>query len=77
MAAIQVELDDELLKAANQAAQRKKLSRSALIREALSAHLVRLHKLDLEDQDRRGYATKPQTSREIRRWEGIASWPAE
>lgn len=44
-----------LLKAADLVAKRRRLNRSALIRQALQEHLKRLHVLDLEERDRRGY----------------------
>jgi len=43
MKIIQVVLNAKLLKAADSAAKRRKLNRSALIREALQEHLKRLH----------------------------------
>ena len=49
METIQVVLDQKLLKAADTAAKREKVNRSALIRKALEEHLKRLHMRDLED----------------------------
>jgi metal-responsive CopG/Arc/MetJ family transcriptional regulator len=65
MATIQVVLDKKLLKAADSAAKRQNLNRSALIREALQNHLKHLHELQLEDQDRRGYLAQPNARRNI------------
>lgn len=56
---------------------RQKVNRSALIRRALEEHLQRLHVLDLEERDRRGYQLKPQKADEYRRWEEIAAWPED
>jgi metal-responsive CopG/Arc/MetJ family transcriptional regulator len=75
MQTIQVVLDTKLLKAADLAAKRQKLNRSALIRQALQQHLARLHELELEEQDRRGYRGKPQREDEFRIWEDAAAWP--
>ena len=75
MQTIQVVLDTELLKAADLAAQRQKVNRSALIRQALQQHLNRLHELELEEQDRRGYLAHPQREEEFRVWEDAAAWP--
>lgn len=72
---IQVVLDAKLLKAADLAARRRKVNRSALIRHALEQHLKRLRELELEEQDRRGYLAKPQREEEFRVWEGAAAWP--
>lgn len=74
---IQVVLDSKLLKAADVAAHRLKMNRSALIREALSEHLRRLHLRELEERDRRGYQAKPQMREEYQAWEDAASWPQD
>jgi len=70
-------LDTKLLKAANAAAKREKLNRSALIRKALEEHLKKLKVLELEEQERRGYLAKPQLPDEYRGWEAIAAWPPD
>ena len=75
METIQVVLDAKLLKAADVAAKRQKLNRSALIREALRQHLKRLRELELEEQDRREYLAQPQREEEFRVWEDAAAWP--
>jgi metal-responsive CopG/Arc/MetJ family transcriptional regulator len=75
METIQVVLDTKLLKAADLAAKRQKVNRSALIRTALQQHLKRLHELELEEQDRRGYLAQPQREEEFRIWEDAAAWP--
>ena len=77
MVTIQVVMDEKLLKATDLAAKRQKVSRSALVREALQEHLKRLHVLDLEERDRRGYARKPQRIEEYRVWEDAAVWPED
>jgi metal-responsive CopG/Arc/MetJ family transcriptional regulator len=75
METIQVVLDAKLLKAADLAAKRQKVNRSALIRRALTEHLRRLREMELEEQDRRGYLKQPQREEEFRIWEDIAAWP--
>jgi len=77
METIQVVLDAKLLKAADTAAKREKVNRSALIRQALEEYLKRLHVRDLEDRDRRGYQAKPQCKEEYRPWEDAAAWPED
>ena len=77
MEAIQFVLDAKLLKAADKAAKRRNVNRSALIRQALEEHLKRLRLLDLEERDRRGYQAKPQRIEEYLPWEDAAAWPAE
>ena len=75
METIQVVLDKKLLKAADLAAKRYEVNRSALIRQALDRHLKYLRELELEDRDRRGYLAHPQREEEFRIWEDAASWP--
>jgi metal-responsive CopG/Arc/MetJ family transcriptional regulator len=77
METIQIVLDKKLLQAADQAARRAKQNRSALVREALRAHLRRLEIRASEERDRQGYARRPQTSNESAVWEAEAAWPAE
>ena len=77
MHTIQVVLDAKLLKAADQAAKRRKLNRSALIREALRSYIKRMHELDLEERDRRGYMAQPQRREEFDAWECAAAWPED
>ena len=76
METIQVVLDTKLLKAADLAARRQKVNRSALIRQALQEHLRRLRTLDLEERDRRGYQAQPQRLEEYLPWE-TAAWPED
>ena len=75
METIQVVLDAKLRKAADIAAKRQKMNRSALIRQALHEHLKRLRVVDLEERDRRGYQTQPQRIDEYLPWEEAAAWP--
>ena len=77
METIQVVLDTKLLKAADVAAKRQKVNRSALVRQALREHLRRLSVLDLEERDRRGYQARPQRVEEYLPWEENASWPED
>jgi metal-responsive CopG/Arc/MetJ family transcriptional regulator len=75
MQTIQVVLGDKLLKAADQAARKQKVNRSALIRRALQEHLERQRLSELEERDRRGYEARPQRINEFRVWENAAEWP--
>lgn len=77
METIQVVLNTKLLKAADAAAKRQELNRSALIRCALQEYLKRLQELEMEERDRLGYLAQPQTSDSYRRWENVASWPED
>jgi metal-responsive CopG/Arc/MetJ family transcriptional regulator len=72
---IQVLLDKKLLIAADVAAKRHHVNRSALIRQALERHLRHLGELELEERDRRGYLAQPQSQDDSVIWESAASWP--
>lgn len=75
METIQVVLDTALLRAADGAAKKARINRSALIRDALRQHLAHLRTRELEARDRDGYLRHPESSQAI--WERVASWPAE
>ena len=75
METIQVVLNSELLRAADGAARRARVNRSALIREALREYLKRLQTRELEARDRRGYQQHPEASAEVAAWERVAAWP--
>lgn len=77
MQTIQVVLDVKLLKAADSAAKKQKVNRSALIREALREHLKVMRQRELEEKDRRAYLAQPQREEEYRPWEEIAAWPED
>jgi metal-responsive CopG/Arc/MetJ family transcriptional regulator len=77
MATIQVVLDDRLLELTDRIAKKRQVNRSALIREALSAHLRRLHYQALEDQEREAYRRRPDGVEETSRWEKVADWPED
>ena len=77
METIQVVLEGELLRAADRAARRLKLNRSAFVREALRAHLAAMRRDRLEQADREGYERKPEDVAETAVWERTAAWPGE
>lgn len=74
METIQVVLEADLLQAADRAARRSKMNRSALIRQALREHLARLRIQALEQRDRRGYATSS-GQEDLDPWDGALAWP--
>ena len=67
----------ELLRAANRAARRFKQNRSALIREALRAHLERLSVREREERDRSGYEKLRESAEDLAVWEKVAAWPED
>jgi metal-responsive CopG/Arc/MetJ family transcriptional regulator len=77
METIQVVMEGGLVKAANQAARRLKVNRSALIRDALREHLKRLHYRELERQERDAYERVPDDPAEFAVWDKVTAWPKE
>jgi len=77
MVTVQVVLEQELLRAADRAARRFKVNRSALIREALREHLKRIRIREKEQRDRAGYQRYPENAGEFELWEKVAAWPEE
>jgi Arc/MetJ-type ribon-helix-helix transcriptional regulator len=65
------------LRATEVAARRTKLNRSALIREAIRAHLKNLDIGERELRDRKGYEGGARESGELSGWEAEAVWPEE
>src|SRR5271154_3077233 len=77
MEIVQIVLDKKLLHAADQAAKRTRQNRSALVRDALRAHLRRLELRASEERARQAYSRKSQADVEARGWESEATWPEE
>jgi metal-responsive CopG/Arc/MetJ family transcriptional regulator len=71
---IQVVLDAELLKAADRAARRLKINRSAFIRQAMREHLRALRIRQREEADRSGYERSKESSAELAAWDRVAAW---
>lgn len=74
---IQVVLDTKLLRAADSAAKRARVNRSAFIREAIREHLKHLRTRELEQREQRGYERFPDNPRVAAEWANEASWPEE
>jgi metal-responsive CopG/Arc/MetJ family transcriptional regulator len=58
-------------------AKHRRVNRSALVREALKAHLQRLATREREDRDREGYASRPFDDEESIGWHKVGAWPDE
>jgi Arc/MetJ-type ribon-helix-helix transcriptional regulator len=74
---IQVVLDSKLLRAADAAARKAHVNRSALIREALREHLRRVEIQALEEREREAYRRHPDTASDVEAWGQEAVWPAK
>lgn len=74
---IQVALEADLLKAADQAARRLEINRSAFIRQAIREHLQALRTQQREEADRTGYARARESTAELAAWDRVAAWPED
>jgi metal-responsive CopG/Arc/MetJ family transcriptional regulator len=77
METIQVVLDAKLLQITDRVARQTKQNRSALIREALRAHLKQLQSKALEAREQAGYAAIPEDRGEAARWAAEGTWLEE
>lgn len=75
METIQIVIDKDLLQATDRAARRRRVNRSALVRDALRAYLRRLAVDERERRDRAGYVSRPDS--EFAVWDRVAAWPDE
>ena len=75
METIQVVLDSALRRAADSAAKRARINRSALVRNALREYLSRLSTREKEARERQGYKEHPDNWDST--WEQVESWPPE
>jgi CopG family transcriptional regulator / antitoxin EndoAI len=77
MKVVQMTLDEDLVKAVDEAARRLRTSRSAFTREALREALRALSIRGLERQHRRGYEAHPVGRGEFSVWEKEQRWGDE
>jgi len=77
METIQIVIDSKLRQTADRLAKRKKVNRSALVREALREYAKRERIREMEERERRAYEAHPQIDDEWLIWEGEAAWPEE
>jgi metal-responsive CopG/Arc/MetJ family transcriptional regulator len=77
METIQIVIDSKLRQTADRLAKRKKVNRSALVREALREYAKRERIREMEELDRRAYEAHPQTDEEIALWENETAWLEE
>jgi len=75
MGTVQIVFGKDLLRAADREARRRRVNRSALVREALREHLKRLAAREREQRDRDGYEGRPPARGEFSSWDKVASWP--
>jgi metal-responsive CopG/Arc/MetJ family transcriptional regulator len=74
METVTIDLDTDLLKAADQVARRSKKSRSALMSTALRAHLRNLEIREKDEREREAYLRQPMTEEDAE-LDAVAAWP--
>lgn len=74
MKAIQITIDEELLRRLERDPEVKRAGRSAVFREAVREWLRRRRHSSIAAAYKRGYATKPT---ELSGWAGAEAWPEE
>lgn len=68
-------LDEELVRAVDRAAKKRRTTRSAFTREALRAALKRLDEQEQDRKHRAGYERRPVRRGEFDVWERELAWP--
>ena len=74
METIQVVIDSKLRQTADRLAKRKKINRSALVRDALREYVKRERIREMEERDRRAYEAQPETEEELAFGRGETAW---
>jgi metal-responsive CopG/Arc/MetJ family transcriptional regulator len=74
MRTVQMTLDEDLVKAVDNAAKQLGTTRSAFTRKALRDALERIRVRELERKHREGYARKPSRPEEFAVWESEQVW---
>lgn len=77
MKTIQMTIDERLLKSVDRLCRARKLSRSALIRDALEAELARERIREAERLHAEGYRAKPVAPGEFDAWVAEQDWGPE
>ena len=75
MKAIQITVDEKLLRGVDRDPEVKKHGRSALIRRLLQEHLRRRREKEIDDAYERGYSKHPPTQDELGPWPDVQAWP--
>lgn len=76
MRAIQITVDEHLLKILDSNVEAKRDGRSAVIRRALTEYLAKRRSADIDQRIRRGYRKAP-VDPELKSWAEEAVWPVE
>jgi len=74
MKAVQMTLDEELLREVDRAVRRLRTTRSEFARTALRAELAKAAEREMEERHRRGYRLHPVRKDEVSAWEKEQAW---
>ncbi len=77
MKAIQITMEESLLKAVDRRLRGRRHRRSAFIRDSVRQQLERLRLRDLEEQHRSGYEKQPEKKGEFDVWYRTQEWGEE
>lgn len=75
MKAVQVILDEALLRELDATEEVKREGRSAVLRRAAAEYLKRRRRRAIREQYQRGYGAKGGLGAEFEGWEGEGAWP--
>ena len=74
MKAIQITVDERLLRSLDSDSETRRHGRSAVIRSALAQYLKAKRAAEIDEAIRRGYAKAPR-DQELEGWPGEGTWP--
>ena len=74
MKAVQMTLDEALVRTVDRVRKQLRQSRSAFTRDALREHLARYTVAELERRHREGYERHPVAAEEFSAWESEQAW---
>lgn len=75
MRTVQIVLDERLVSAVDDAANKQQVNRSAFIRFALERCLKDLEIEELDRKEQAGYERFPDTEPDLKDWQKVVSWP--
>ncbi len=77
MKPIQITFDEELLAELDERPEVRERGRSAVLREAAAAYLVKKRSEDIARQYEQAYTRAPQSEAEVAEWESVQAWSEE
>ncbi|MDE2640613.1 MAG: ribbon-helix-helix protein, CopG family [Chloroflexota bacterium] len=77
MKPIQITFDEALLAELDERPEVRERGRSAVLREAAAAYLVKKRSEDIARQYEQAYTRAPQSEAEVAEWESVQAWSEE